>query len=1250
MAWLFRGRRAATADAPRAGGARLVCPSCGAVNPPGARFCNQCGQRLSDAAPALTDARAEERRVVTILFADLVNSTLLGDALDAEDLRALLARYFSEMARAIHQHGGVVEKFIGDAVMGIFGLPQAHEDDPVRAVRAAIDMQAALAQLNAERLAQDASAPELRMRTGINTGEVVATAGPAEGGDFLVTGDAVNVASRLQSVAEPDAIVVGPRTFRTTQSAVRYRALPPATLRGKPRPVRIWQVLSMADENPVPLARTRSLETPRTSLVGRDVELDLMRGMYDRVMRERRPHLVTILGAPGVGKTRLAREFIAQLGHDDPAPMALVGRCALYGEGITFWPIMEMLRDLCGITVTTSPEEARDLIAAQVAEIWQRSDRDDDPVTVVRALDYILGIETPAEREELPASPQSLRTQIFRSWLSLCEAIATPEPLILLFEDVHWADDTLLDLIEATDSRATRAPVLVICTARPELLQRRPGWGGGRRNDVTLAIEPLSPEQSASLLDELLGGDDLPQALRRNILKRSEGNPFFLEEIVRMLMDREVLVHIDGRWQVSASWRDSEEALDPVIPDTVQAVLAARIDRLAPLEREVLTHAAVIGRSFWPGALAGIMPELSRPQIVAILRDLQEKDLIVLAASASDGANTVADGEPRYLFRHVLTRDVAYDLIPRARRAHDHERFAEWLETFAAGRTEEFADLLARHYEEYYRQAGLARSNNRERRRTILAKAVRWLQISGDRVRRRSATTTAIRAYSRAIELLREASDDRDPADRQMLVDLLAARGDTRALQSDGDGAWKDYRAAYQTWRRAPDGQLRAPDDLARESDEERATGMRLLRRLVTLPARFSSWFRKIPPHDELIAYLETGLRLADEAGDGDTLDRAALLASKTFFWWSSPQGRGREQIADALASAEEAVAIAESHDAPRIASEALDALGNMQMTVSDLCGNLASQTRRLYWGQRIDDRSEQIDIHNEVSAAHQAVGEYARAVEHARTALALAEQQENDVLRAHALQRLVTAYYEWDRFEEAISDGEQLLAIGPATPMIMQNHYRWGVLALAVALARMGRSERAGQVMRQFDDLPAIPETQYVAVFRARLYIARGKLSDAEALLRDALDIGAGRHIFPALLAELAELGARQGRRDLTEAFGARAIDLSERACARKPQAVAIRARGLVALTDGRFDDAARDLDDALARFETLETRWEEARTLYVRAELWRRREDFDAADQDLTAALHRFEQVGAVRDIARARAARAGGNIHLP
>ncbi len=619
------------------------------------------------------------------------------------------------------------------------------------------------------------------------------------------------------------------------------------------------------------------------------------------------------------------------------------------------------------------------------------------------------------------------------------------------------------------------------------------------------------------------------------------------------------------------------------------------------------------------------------------------KDLITIATNPTQGDVTGDPQEPRYLFKHILTRDVVYETMARTRRAQEHEQFASWVEThLAAGREAEYAEMLAQHLEEYYRQSGLARSHDLELRQNVLSKVVAYLELAGDGATARHAAQSAVRYYSRALALLAEAGDDFAANNRQTRIVLHARRGDARAMQSDGDGAWRDYQAALKQWQMI---------DAATLAMDDRTTGMRLYRRLVTLPTRYPSWFRHEPAHEELRTYLQAGLQLAGEAGAANSLDRAALLTAKTFFWWAWPQARGHAQLLDALESAEEAVRIAERLDAPRESSEALDALGNMEATVADLRGNLASQARRLFWARRISDPNELVDIHCEVSAAHQLVGEYVRAVEHGTIALEEAAKLENDVLRTQSHQRLVLAYFEWEHWAECIEHGTQLLGIGPRTPVIGQNHYRWGVLADAIALLRIDRLEAAERVLQHLAELPPIVESQYVSVFRGRLQLAQGNYSEAERTLRSALEVRGGRHGYPALLAELSELGARLDRADLIDEFTARAVDIGERSGARKPLAQALRARGAVALRQGRFADARRDIGTALDQFESLGTSWQAARTHYLLAELWRRSPGStnDRSQHELTRALHLFEQTGAVRDAEYVRHALAGGELRF-
>jgi len=1370
-----------------------VCPNCGAVNPPDARFCNQCGapltpqtsivqptrapanatpDALADASPGLSyptaaEESTEQRRVVTILFADLTGSTSLADSADPEDMRALLADFFSAMTRAIHRHGGTVEKYIGDAVMAVFGMPVAHEDDPLRAVRAALDMQATLRGFNAGRRAADPNAPELAMRIGVNTGEVVAAGDAGEGDDFLVTGDPVNVASRLQQLAQPGATLVGPRTYRSTRGAVRYRTLAPAILRGKARPVAVWEALATFDEGDVPTPRPRGLDGRRTPMVGRDVEMDLLQVIAQRVMREWRPYVVTILGAPGVGKTRLAREFIGRLvgasldeldliaeaeaEHDAerdearamslsearsatavvanvassgqtrtttpspndtsmPAsdasgakqhagdttgerPLLLEGRCPPYGEDVTYWPLAEMLRLYCGFSALEKHEHARAKILACVRRRFAATGRAEDPEVIAAYLGHTIGIESAERRQALlPADGQQRQEGMMRAWRIFFEALANRRGLVVMIDDLHWADDALLDLIAYVAARASDAPLLFVGTARPELLERHPDWGGGKRNYATIGLEALSTSETITLVRQLLPGENVPESLRQSILARADGNPFYVEEIIRMLVDRGVLIPATGAadgeagWQVAPDWAESDEIADPAIPDTVQGVLAARIDLLTADERDVLQHAAVIGRYFWPSALLHLARHLQVGPLESLLLSLQEKDLI--RSSERPGTGIAPPGEEVYTFNHALTREVVYSSIPRARRAQEHLRVAEWLEALSRDKPEEFAftELLAQHYYRYYIQANLARTQNPEQRHALREKVARYLLLAGNQSVARQALAKADGYYTDALNLLDE---DGQRNDGPLCVTLLMQRGAERWLALRADDAWNDYRTALHIWTAytaAVTGVTQVTDvtgmpsasgasdvsDVSGASQRAampiaegetfgfpeprnasalpadwQAQGMRLYRLLAQLPTRDPGFFRRLPPHEELGTYLEEGLRLAEEYGQRDTLDYAGLLTAKSFFWWSWAEQRSERDLLDAYRSAREAVRITESLGDPRGASEALDALGNVQAITTDLRGYLESQTRRLDWARQIGDPHELLDNYDEVSQAHMMVGEYTQAEEFAQAALKLANEAELDALRPAALSHLVLTYFEWDHWVETLRVSEAFQQSLEHVSAIPSRHDLWAILSLAIIHARQGDAEQSERLARlAAEQSPSYP-AQYIEVARARLALARGEIHAAQQTLLAALDTRSGRHSMAMLVAELAELAARTGDMELYGRFGAQALELGWRSGARKALAQATRARAMVAIAEGRWDDALADARSALTRYRELGTIWEEGRSRYVLASLYLRRnlaDDETRARDELTQALALFETLHAVRDIARTRAALFG------
>ncbi len=1276
----------------------MFCSTCGSLNPATARFCNHCGaslvptlETLAISASPLVDRAPEEehgeqRRVVTVLFADLTSSTALADGMDAEDVRALLTGFFATMTRELHRHGGTVEKYIGDAVMAVFGLPIAHEDDPVRAVRAALGMQAALRDFNEERRALDPTADMLQMRIGINTGEVVAASEVAEGSDFLITGDPVNVAARLQQAASPGIILVGPRTFRGTTGAVVYRSLPPVDIRGKPRPIRVWEALALVDPGLAPVPRPRGVQGQRTPLVGREVELHLLESLYSRVIGERRPHLVTIVGMPGIGKTRLAREFITAVraaaeANDDVVPQVLDGRCPQYGEAITYWPLAEMLRVLCDFSALDPTDVVRAKLLSKVRATLLAAGRTDDPEVLAAFLGYTIGIDMVAQRQALlSADRQQLQERLQRAWRTFFESLAADRPLLMLVDDIHWADDILLDLLEYVAVRASGVSMLLICPARPELLEKRPDWGGGKRNFVLLGLEALSGDDALKLVRQLLPGSDIPESLRQSMLLKAEGNPFYVEEIIRMLVDRGILIASDthGSWRVAPAWEGSSEVIDPAIPDTVQGVLAARLDLLSERERDVLQHAAVIGRYFWPDALRSLHAHLD-PYLEQTLASLENKGMI--HTSERNEATLAPAREPIYSFNHALTRDVTYSTISRARRAHEHEQVASFLERLAEGREAEFADLIAQHYQQYYMQANLSRSRNSATRLAVRAKVVRYLSLAGDQAAARHAAQKAERYFSDALELLEEDAQAEDVPEQ---VELLIKRGEAHWSQLQGDDAWADYRKALRLWSLLSNVKVAGGDigptllggfsaPVAAGGSEEiiavgtelhehlalpsqwRSYGLRLYRLVVLLPTRHAMFFGQPPSHEELLRYLEEGLRLLQEFGQRHTSDGAALLTAKSFFWWSWGERRGERELLDALQSAQEAAAITSELSDARGASEALDALGNLQSITNDLRGNVESQSRRLYWGRRLDDSTELVDIHSEVGTAYALVGDYAEAVEQGHAALELAASTEILELGARAARALLVSYFEWDHWQDAIATGQKQLNLTQprALGALRSSQHRWALLAWAIAHTRRGELDEAELLVRRMTMAADRSEIQLIELMKGRLALARGATREARQLFLSAYEARSGRVLLPVLLAELAELGARTADLELYERFGAQAAELGWRSGSRKALAQAFRARGIVAIAQMRWDDALADLESALDRYLDMGTKWEEARTRYALAGLYQRRTaggDEIRAREQLTQALALYEPQRAVRDIARVRAALAGSDVRLP
>jgi predicted ATPase/class 3 adenylate cyclase len=679
-----------------------VCGGCGKFAPDDARFCSACGSPL--AAGTFFDRRA--RKTVTVVFADIAGSTELGGRLDPETVRHVMSRYFRTTRRVLERHGGTVEKFIGDAVMAVFGIPVVHEDDAQRATRAAVEMAESLGVLNDE--LERRWGVSLEVRIGVNTGEVVA--GDPSGGQAFATGDAINVAARLQQAAGPGEILIGETTRGLLGDRVAVAEVAPLLVKGKSSPVSASRVLAVESDMP-PLST--SVGYP---FVGREKELRLLRETFERCVEERACRLVTILGVPGIGKSRLVREALEEI---RAGAGIVVGRCPPYGEGITYLPLLDIVRQLApagpaDLTALVEGENERDLIADRIAGA--------------------VGLSA-------TSAPTAETNWAVRK---LFEALARHRPLVVVLDDLHWAEPTFLDLIEHVVGSARDIPLLVVCLARPELLDARPAWQSPPDNATIVRLEPLAENEAEALLERALRGRVVEEATGRRALEAAEGNPLFLEQLLAI---------------------QAEHGEELGVPATVQAVLAARIDRLPPAERTVVQRASVQGRVFSRRALAELVGERNLATLDETLAALERRELVRRDPRA-------VGGDDGLRFAHGLIRDAAYRFLPKETRSELHERLATWLERAAAAgqRLGEQEEVVGYHLEQAYRyRAELGRVGARER--AIGAEAARRLDSSGRRALARSDLPAAIKLLERAEALL--SHDDRARA--ELLPSLGAA-------------------------------------------------------------------------------------------------------------------------------------------------------------------------------------------------------------------------------------------------------------------------------------------------------------------------------------------------------------------------------------------------------------------------------------------------------------------------------------------
>ncbi|HKR99550.1 MAG TPA: adenylate/guanylate cyclase domain-containing protein, partial [Candidatus Dormibacteraeota bacterium] len=793
-----------------------VCPSCLRENPDGFTFCGFC-------SAALLPPESEVRKAVTVLFSDVTGSTELGERIDPETLRRVMSRYF-EVARAVLQrHGGTVEKFIGDAVMAVFGVPQAHEDDALRAARAATELHSELVDLNAE-LQRDFGV-SIAVRTGVNSGSVVA--GDAAAGQSFVSGDTVNTAARLEQHAEPGEILIGPETLRLVSDAVSVEAAPPMSVKGKTEPLQAFRLLEV---NPNAAAHARRLDS---RMVGRDGELGTLQQAFDQSTAQQSCSLITVVGAAGVGKSRLIRELSAAV-----ADRASVykGRCLPYGDGITFWPVGEIVRQAAAVDAADTPAEVLDRIGALL-------DREDagEAALIRDRIGAAIGVQQSSGAIQ----------ETFWAVRRLLEILSADRPVVSVIDDIHWAEPTLLDLISYVAAFSRGSPLMLVCTARPELREARPDWG---TTGTTLVLHPLDAADSEQLLHGLLRQTELSEAVRGRIVETAEGNPLFLEEMLRMLIDDGLLRPENGHW-VAAGDLDELSA-----PGTIQNLLAARLDRLDDSERALIQRASVVGRIFYWGAVTAMSPPEARDTVGTNLQTLLRKELILPEESPFAG-------EDAFRFSHALVREAAYESIPKRVRAELHERFATWLERAAGARLLEYEEVLGHHLEQAHNlrlELGPADSVTER----LATAASSHLTAAGRRAFARGDMPGAASLLRRSLRLI--------PDSVSAYLEVAAALG--ASLTDTGE------------WREA-DAVLSGGVDAARRLGDEHLEALLWVRlaylRLHTLG---------FADNQQFLPGLHRSIQRFEEAGDDSGLAEALTLMASQHFW----SGRTSQAAAEA--------------------------------------------------------------------------------------------------------------------------------------------------------------------------------------------------------------------------------------------------------------------------------------------------------------------------------------------------------------
>lgn len=1094
-------------------------------------------------------------KIATTLFADVVGSTAMGERVGPDELRASLAELFGILSEQIIAHSGTIEKVLGDAITGVFGVPVAHEDDPCRAVTCALRMLERVNRMNADRHPDK----QISIRIGINTGEVSAHGSFAP--QLLVVGDSVNVAARLESAAEPGTILVGERTARAVRDLFDLREVEPIAAKGKTDVVRAFVVEGQRERPAEP--------TGEAPMIGRQRELDTLRSIFSATATDGTPHLVMTIGEPGLGKSRLVAEFLRTL--EDSATVVR-SRCLPYGDGVTLWPLREILGARAGFRASDPPWQVR----ARVAELVSTFAGVEDSDRLAAGL--VSSIAVDSEHDPLASvDPRRLRAEIFRAWGAFLAATARDKPLVVVIDDLHWADEMMLELLSHL-VQSVGAPVLFLCPSRPEILAARPEWIAELKGYSVIRLEPLDADELQDLMFTLVGNLDLPETLRSRLIEKVGGNPFFLGEILKQLAEGSVLE------RGSQGWRLAEAGADVIIPDNVQTVIVARLDLLSNEEKRALQRASVIGASFSRKALSALC---EGSDLDPILRTLQRRELIL-----HDPVSEALD-DVEYSFKHMLIRDVSYESLPRRIRGEIHARLVAWIEELHGDRTQDAAEILAHH------------SNM----------AYELLDDPGFRLRARIYYLTAARAAARRLagiqaeQLVWKAVDlATEPNDR---IDALETAAEIYYLGGKSEAAWAVYADALKELRSLP-----VPDPSA--------VG-RICAGAAIIPTRQWGSVEERPTDEEIQTTIDLGLQAV---GEGDNASKALLLVSKAFFDAESHRSE------DAVTTANEALAMTERLDDADLISAALDALSACHMHPHGRYAEVKRITeRRMELVPRLSDLSEVCDVYGMAAVSETLIGMYRHAVEHATRSAEIGKELDLGSY-LHGLNWRVHARFMAGDWDGALRDEAEIARLQEREPIAMPRAYSARSAAVGLFCAELRHSPDTDarlEVMRRY--LEETERSINVSHLVARTLTHMGSRDEAWSR------IDLSRRVYTAAHLEAAcELVASERDWDRAPDIVDRARKEASDCGLLALRSFADRLEGLMRSATGDSERAIDLLQRSVDGFDHLGAPWEAAWSSCLLAELL---SDLGRADETrplALGALDVFTRLGSVRERERA------------